>query len=364
MSGRHPLALLLAIVFAAPAFAADGLPTTVTTAPQAARAATTVDASQAFTYQGMLKSAGAPLNGTADLTFTLSDASTGGNIFGTQSLTTAVSNGLFTVTLNDAGQFLATAFDGRALWLEIAVRSPAGSGGYTTLTPRQALSAAPIASTLAPMAVITGNNTNSGAAALEVNAAAATAGAPVAAFRAAAGNNLVLRTLFQVPTAIQGDSWDGVGVAGVTWNGTAVLGNALSGGLAGKFYGDVDVTGKVKSDRWQSRIAINSLGPLPITSASFSTKGGTLMLNYSGSGYSNTPGQMIGMTVTLDGVTFVDNTGIYANSASQHLAFVPKTWVLSNIAAGSHTISLSTMNAATHTDSNDIFNVTVTELPW
>lgn len=357
-----PIALLLACT--TPALAADGRPVTVTTAPQAVRAVTAADASKAFTYQGMLRSAGAPLSGTADLQFTLWDDVAAGTSYGTQTVTTTVSNGLFTVLLDDAAQFSAGALDGRALWISIAVRSPAGTGAYTTLTPRQALTAAPIASTLAPQAVITGNHTSVTAAALEVNAAAASNGQPVAAIRAAAGNNLVLRTLFPLPTAIQADSWDGYALAGVTWNGTAIYGATLNGGQAGYFDGDVQVRGKLQSDRWRSFIAINSVGPLPLSSAAFTTSGGTLILNYSGSGYAGAANSMIGMTVTLDGVTFVDNTAIFVNNPGQHLAFVPKTWVLSNIPAGTHTISLSKMNVGTQTDANDIFNLTVTELPW
>jgi hypothetical protein len=43
---------------------------------------------------------------------------------------------------------------------------------------------------------------------------------------------------------------------------------------------------------------------------------------------------------------------------------VPKQWVLTGIAAGSHTISLEVMNVNTLTDSNDIFQVMVTEMPY
>jgi len=40
-------------------------------------------------------------------------------------------DGLFTAELNSAGEFGPNAFNGAARWLEIAVRSPAGGGGFT-----------------------------------------------------------------------------------------------------------------------------------------------------------------------------------------------------------------------------------------
>ncbi len=108
---------------------------------------------QAFTYQGRLKSAGAPLNATADFQFSLWDAAgtgsppTGGTQIGaTQAVNTVtVTGGLFTVQLNGGNEFGATAFTGDARRLQIAVRSPAGGGSYTTLSPRQPMTPVPYA---------------------------------------------------------------------------------------------------------------------------------------------------------------------------------------------------------------------------
>ena len=96
-----------------------------------------------FAYQGLLKLAGEVLNDTADFEFTLMDAESGGNIIGP---VVAVSNvtvveGLFTVELD----FNVSSFEGDARWLEIAVRSPAGGGEFSTLDPRQPLNVAPYA---------------------------------------------------------------------------------------------------------------------------------------------------------------------------------------------------------------------------
>lgn len=96
-----------------------------------------------FTYQGLLKQSGAPVNDTADFVLHLYDADTGGNQVGSLEAVynVPVVDGLFTVELD----FGDGVFTGDARWLEIAVRSPAGSGAYTTLSPRQPLNATPYA---------------------------------------------------------------------------------------------------------------------------------------------------------------------------------------------------------------------------
>ena len=110
----------------------------------------------AFTYQGQLSQGGNPVNGTADFLFGLFDsASAGAQIGVTQTAAVVnVSNGLFTVELD----FGSNVFNGDARWLEIAVRQPAGSGSYTPLSPRQALTAAPYAlyARTAPWSGLTG----------------------------------------------------------------------------------------------------------------------------------------------------------------------------------------------------------------
>jgi hypothetical protein len=96
----------------------------------------------AFAYQGRLDVSGSPASGNFDLQFALYDAASGGTQVGsTISLpATAVSGGLFAVTLD----FGSGAFGGQARWLEIAVKG-AGDPGYTTLSPRQALTPTPYA---------------------------------------------------------------------------------------------------------------------------------------------------------------------------------------------------------------------------
>ena len=97
----------------------------------------------AFTYQGQLKASGIPAVSNADFEFALFDAVTDGSQIGSKLSqdNVGIVNGLFTISLD----FGADAFNGEARWLEVAVRSPAGSGAFTTLTPRQPLTVAPYA---------------------------------------------------------------------------------------------------------------------------------------------------------------------------------------------------------------------------
>lgn len=95
-----------------------------------------------FTYQGKLDLSGVPVNGTADFQFKLFGALTGGTQIGS---TIAVNN----VTVSDGGfavnlDFGAVAFEaGDERWIELVVRSPAGSGAFVVLSPRQEITAAP-----------------------------------------------------------------------------------------------------------------------------------------------------------------------------------------------------------------------------
>lgn len=97
-----------------------------------------------ITYQGLLAFGGVATQGTCDMRFRLWDSlSDGTQVGSTQDVAAvAVERGTFTVVLDDAGQFGATAFTGAERFLEIAVRCPAGGGTYTTLAPRQRLTAA------------------------------------------------------------------------------------------------------------------------------------------------------------------------------------------------------------------------------
>jgi hypothetical protein len=97
----------------------------------------------AFTYQGRLNANGGPATGSYDLAFTIYDSTNlpGNVIVGPiTNSATAVTNGIFTVTLD----FGPGVFTGHARWLEIAVETNNG-GSFTTLSPRQEITPTPYA---------------------------------------------------------------------------------------------------------------------------------------------------------------------------------------------------------------------------
>ena len=107
----------------------------------------------AFTYQGRLTQGTNVANGTYEMNFSVWDNVSGPGQIGNAvtNRPVAVSNGLFTVALDFGGGI----FTGSSRWLEIGVRTNGSTGAYTTLSPRQPLSAA-------PYAVMAGNAGNLG----------------------------------------------------------------------------------------------------------------------------------------------------------------------------------------------------------
>jgi len=105
----------------------------------------------AFTYQGRLTDGSSPADGKYDFLFRLYDSD------GTQIGSTVtkgdvdVTDGTFTVSLD-----FGSAFNGDARYLDVSVRPGSSTGGYTLLTPRQSLTAAPYALSLRPGARVRG----------------------------------------------------------------------------------------------------------------------------------------------------------------------------------------------------------------
>jgi len=104
--------------------------------------------STAFTYQGSLKNGSVAATGVHDFRFRLFDAATAGNQVGTQQCidNLSIAEGVFTATLDFGQQFASTV----SRFVEIEVRQDTGltcanAGGFVVLSPRQPVSAAPLA---------------------------------------------------------------------------------------------------------------------------------------------------------------------------------------------------------------------------
>jgi hypothetical protein len=108
-----------------------------------------------------------------------------------------------------------------------------------------------------------------------------------------------------------------------------------------------------------TQVMTNAQGPLPLRGNSFRSDGGTLILTASGSGFTNNAGLILGMNVLVDGAT-VGTCKAYANQAGIHLPFIPIAVALQDVGHGNHVIEVQALGG-TLTDSNDFFNVTISE---
>ncbi|HTR43771.1 MAG TPA: hypothetical protein VMH87_19335 [Pseudomonadales bacterium] len=125
-----------------------------------------------------------------------------------------------------------------------------------------------------------------------------------------------------------------------------------------------NLSGTLQSANFPATTVTNfaTAGPLAPATFSFTTHGGTLMITTDGSGSTNSAPASIGMVVSLDSTAITTNR-VWANTSAIHIPFVSQTVVRPGVAAGSHTIKLSSWGA-TATDINDNFSVTVQELPY
>jgi len=96
----------------------------------------------AFTYQSRLTDGANPATGNYDLRFTIYDAVTNGTLKAVMTnASVAVTNGLFTTPVD----FGLPPLNFYAMWLEIGVRTNGSAGGFTAVSPRQAVLPAPYA---------------------------------------------------------------------------------------------------------------------------------------------------------------------------------------------------------------------------
>jgi hypothetical protein len=95
-------------------------------------------------------------------------------------------------------------------------------------------------------------------------------------------------------------------------------------------------------------------GPLPIKVAFNAVSDGPTTLVVSGSVWTQTANQMIGIEVILDGVK-IGSSLIFSNLASTHRATVP-TYIPLKLAFGQHTLELTAAPTHTVSDYNDVFD--------
>lgn len=99
--------------------------------------------SQSFTYQGQLKDAGVPANGSFDMQFQVYPLPLGGLQIGVTDTRAAISvvNGLFTTEVSA----IDGAVIGPDLYLEVAIRPAGSAGAFTPVFPRTRITVAPLA---------------------------------------------------------------------------------------------------------------------------------------------------------------------------------------------------------------------------
>jgi subtilisin-like proprotein convertase family protein len=192
-----------------------------------------------FTYQGQVNKNGSPISGMVNARYSVWDSaisqSLSNRLFTTANWYSypAVANGLITQTL-DLGSILTL---NKALWLEIEIESPPGSG-FTTLTPRQPLTTTPvagraIAANTADSATLATTATNATTAATATNALSAQALTP-GYDRWLSDKNLYLHAS---PDILHGLGWYGAGKTFASHNADGPVLFGQSGGVLGSTAG-------------------------------------------------------------------------------------------------------------------------------
>ena len=163
----------------------------------------------------------------------------------------------------------------------------------------------------------------------------------------------------------------------LTVTGAATLNNTLTVTGAATFDKTVEVKGdltvdgsfvngsfkgNISSPKWAVHKVMNlKPGSLPVTSDTFNTSGGSLLIFVSGSVSYSGPAQ-IGMNVLLDGVS-IGTVQMGVNVYDVHTCMPSNMFYESSVSVGSHTIMLSPIGD-TYSDNNDLFNIMVMELPF
>ena len=105
------------------------------------------------------------------------------------------------------------------------------------------------------------------------------------------------------------------------------------------------------------QVILSQAGPLPIK-ATFNAPGDSLMhIEVTGSVWTQTSNQMIGITVSLDG-TAIGKALIFSNASTTHRAVVP-VYIPVKLTQGQHTLTLSALPGGTVSDFNDFYTAVI-----
>ena len=96
-------------------------------------------------------------------------------------------------------------------------------------------------------------------------------------------------------------------------------------------------------------------GPLPVKATFNSPSSSPMYLQVTGSVWTTTANQMIGIGVQIDGAA-AGSAQLFSNTASTHRAVVP-TYIPVKLAQGQHTVTLGPATAPTTSDFNDFYTV-------
>ncbi len=99
--------------------------------------------------------------------------------------------------------------------------------------------------------------------------------------------------------------------------------------------------------------------PGPLT-GTFYSNGGTVVLTFAGSAWSNVANSGIGVNLLIDGNAVATLDG-YTNEANSHKALVPAPFVV-DLSAGQHTATIAPAYSNASVDGNDFFTLVVSEL--
>ena len=96
-------------------------------------------------------------------------------------------------------------------------------------------------------------------------------------------------------------------------------------------------------------------GPLPVKATFNSPSSAPMYLEITGSVWTTTANQLIGIGVNIDGAA-VGSAQLFSNTASTHRSVV-SAYILVKLNQGQHTVTLGPSTATTTSDLNDFFTV-------